>query len=130
LLSTPEPKDPQDAEVAKMMIQEPERFAAKAHEWAVQYAGATYSHVYNAHSAQASLKEQQKPSKEQEDVEFLAACHGYAPAMVRRFVSMGFPVQRVVSALEYVGIDENDGVDYELEEAFLGDITATLLGEP
>jgi ubiquitin-conjugating enzyme (huntingtin interacting protein 2) len=43
---------------------------------------------------------------------------------------MGFEVQRVVSAFEYVGIDRNDGTDYELEEAYMGDITARLFGEP
>lgn len=43
---------------------------------------------------------------------------------------MGFDVDRVVAAFEYVGIDQNDGEDYELEEAYMGDITARLLGEP
>ncbi|KAI2643745.1 ubiquitin-conjugating enzyme/RWD-like protein [Xylaria nigripes] len=40
LFESPEPKDPQDAEVAKMMINDPEGFNKKAHEWAVIYAGA------------------------------------------------------------------------------------------
>jgi ubiquitin-conjugating enzyme (huntingtin interacting protein 2) len=40
LLEAPNPKDPQDYEVAKMMMEEPEKFALKAQEWAVQYAGA------------------------------------------------------------------------------------------
>lgn len=43
---------------------------------------------------------------------------------------MGFDVARVVDAFNQVGIDRNDGHDYELEEAYMGDITATLLGEP
>lgn len=43
---------------------------------------------------------------------------------------MGFDVPRVVSAFKYVGIDPMDGDDYELEEAYMGDITARLLGEP
>lgn len=30
----------------------------------------------------------------------------------------------------FVGIDKNDGIDYILEEAYMGDITARLLGEP
>lgn len=41
LLSSPEPKDPQDAEVARMLITNPEEFAHVAREWAVQYAGAS-----------------------------------------------------------------------------------------
>lgn len=42
---------------------------------------------------------------------------------------MGFDVESVVASFEYVGIDRNDGQDYELEEAYMGDITARLFGE-
>jgi ubiquitin-conjugating enzyme (huntingtin interacting protein 2) len=40
LLSTPEPKDPQDAEVANMLLKTPKEFERVAREWAVIYAGA------------------------------------------------------------------------------------------
>lgn len=40
LLSTPEPKDPQDAEVANMLLRKPKEFERVAREWAVIYAGA------------------------------------------------------------------------------------------
>jgi ubiquitin-conjugating enzyme (huntingtin interacting protein 2) len=40
LLSTPEPKDPQDAEVAKMLMNDPEKFQQKARDWAIMHAGA------------------------------------------------------------------------------------------
>lgn len=40
LLEFPNPKDPQDAEVAKMMLERPEDFTVKAHEWAVVHASA------------------------------------------------------------------------------------------
>ena len=40
LLSTPEPKDPQDAEVAGMLLRDPEQFKWTAREWAVRHAGA------------------------------------------------------------------------------------------
>ena len=49
--------------------------------------------------------------------------------MVDRFVNMGFDVEKVVDAFMFVGIDRNGGADYELEEAYMGDITARLLGE-
>lgn len=42
---------------------------------------------------------------------------------------MGFQLNAVVEAFLYVGIDRNGGEDYELEEAYMGDITARLLGE-
>lgn len=40
LLEVPNPKDPQDAEVACMLMQQPEQFARVAQEWAIKYAGA------------------------------------------------------------------------------------------
>ena len=50
LLESPNPKDPQDAEVAKMLMEQPNEFACKAHDWAVKYAGAprqdTLTHNY------------------------------------------------------------------------------------
>lgn len=54
---------------------------------------------------------------------------GYNKDLVDRFVNMGFDVDAVVEAFIYVGIDRNGGEDYELEEAYMGDITARLLGE-
>ena len=56
--------------------------------------------------------------------------NGYNESMINRFVLMGFDLDRVVAAFDYVGIDTNDGEDYPLEEAYIGDITARLLGEP
>jgi hypothetical protein len=55
---------------------------------------------------------------------------GYNKDLIDRFVNMGFDVDRVVDAFNFVNIDRNDGLDYELEEAYMGDITARLLGEP
>jgi hypothetical protein len=40
LLEAPNPKDPQDAEVAKMMMEDHEFFSCVAHDWAVKHAGA------------------------------------------------------------------------------------------
>ena len=50
--------------------------------------------------------------------------------MIDNFVNMGFDLDRVVEAFDYVGIDRNGGEEYTLEEAYAGDITARLLGEP
>ena len=43
---------------------------------------------------------------------------------------MGFDVEKVIQAFEFVGIERNGGADYELEEEYMGDITARLFGEP
>lgn len=40
LLNSPEPKDPQDAEVASMLMNYPEKFQRKAREWAINHANA------------------------------------------------------------------------------------------
>ena len=50
--------------------------------------------------------------------------------MIDGFVEMGFDVPTVVSAFEYVGLDTNGGEFYELEDGYIGDITARLLNEP
>lgn len=55
---------------------------------------------------------------------------GYNKDLIDRFVAMGFDLDRVVDAFNFVNIDRNNGEDYELEEAYMGDITARLLGEP
>lgn len=55
--------------------------------------------------------------------------HGYNKDLIDRFVAMGFGLEDVVEAFEYVGIDKMDGQDYELEDAYMGDITARLFGE-
>lgn len=59
-----------------------------------------------------------------------ARYQGYNKDLIDRFVAMGFDLDRVVDAFIFVSIDRNNGDDYELEEAYMGDITARLLGEP
>ncbi|KAK4446821.1 ubiquitin-conjugating enzyme/RWD-like protein [Podospora aff. communis PSN243] len=121
LLESPNPKDPQDAEVAKMLTETPDDFARKAHEWAVKYAGApkTENFRHNYTAVKPAEKKKDDPKRYQ----------GWNKDLVDRFVNMGFDVDAVVEAFNFVGIDRNNGEDYELEEAYMGDITARLLGE-
>ncbi|KAK1835338.1 ubiquitin-conjugating enzyme/RWD-like protein [Podospora conica] len=121
LLETPNPRDPQDAEVAKMMIDNPAAFAQRAHEWAVKYAGAPPREL-----VLDNIISQAKTTEKKDDPKRYM---GYSKALVDRFVNMGFEVDSVVEAFLYVGIDRNGGEDYVLEEAYMGDITARLLGE-
>ncbi|KAK1674936.1 ubiquitin-conjugating enzyme [Colletotrichum godetiae] len=120
LLEFPNPKDPQDAEVAKMMLENPEGFAKKAHEWAVKYAGAPSKEFDTTKYKQVASEAKEN------DVNRYA---GYNKDLIDRFVGMGFELDAVVEAFTFIGIDRNGGMDYELEEAYLGDITAHLLGE-
>ena len=150
LLSTPEPKDPQDAEVAGMLMRNPKEFERVASEWAVKYAGAPKRERGEGSGGATSetSKQRQQKSKEEEEADRIARCEcsmlslfkprlmfansygGYNEGMINRFVMMGFDLDRVVAAFDFVGIDPNDGEDYTLEEAYIGDITARLLGEP
>ncbi|TQV95549.1 ubiquitin-conjugating enzyme E2-24 kDa [Cordyceps javanica] len=120
LLEFPNSKDPQDAEVAKMMNEHPEQFAIVAHEWAVKYASAPRRQIDTSQFAQAAA------TAPKDDA---ARYNGYNKNMVDKFTSMGFDVEAVVEAFRFVGIDRNNGCYYELEEAYMGDITAKLLGE-
>ncbi|KAK1621639.1 ubiquitin-conjugating enzyme [Colletotrichum phormii] len=120
LLEFPNPKDPQDAEVAKMMLENPEGFAKKANEWAVKYAGAPSKEFDTTKYKQVASE------AKEDDVNRYA---GYNKDLIDRFVGMGFELDAVVEAFTFIGIDRNGGMDYELEEAYLGDITAHLLGE-
>ncbi|KAF2012703.1 hypothetical protein BU24DRAFT_425336 [Aaosphaeria arxii CBS 175.79] len=131
LLSTPEPKDPQDAEVAGMMIRNPAEFEHVARDWSVKYAGAPKKEVAEGSGGATaeSIKRKAQQAKDNEEKVKLAAYHGYNKDLIDRFVAMGFDVESVVSAFEYVGIDKMNGDDYELEEAYMGDITARLFGE-
>ncbi|KAK3677470.1 Ubiquitin-conjugating enzyme E2 1 [Vermiconidia calcicola] len=147
LLSSPEPKDPQDAEVASMLITRPEEFKHVAREWAQRYAGApkpppgsnktgaSSSGDVSGSSMSAATKQQQqrkaedKEAKRREEQRKREAYRGYNRNMIERFVGMGFQVEQVVSAFEYVGVDKADGEEYELDEEFIGDVTARLFGE-
>jgi len=132
LLSTPEPKDPQDAEVAQMLIKNPKEFDRVAREWAVRYAGAPKRNIGESSggATASSIEAAEKESEQREEEANMAVYEGYNKDLIDRFVNMGFDVDRVVSAFKFVGIDRMGGEDYELEEAYMGDITARLLGEP
>ncbi|CBY01210.1 Ubiquitin-conjugating enzyme E2 1 [Plenodomus lingam] len=131
LLSTPEPKDPQDAEVAGMLIRNPAEFEHKARDWAVKYAGAPKKEIAEGSGGATaeSIRKKAQVSKQNEEKVKMAAYKGYNKDLVDRFVAMGFDVEAVVESFEYVGIDKMGGEDYELEEAYMGDITARLFGE-
>lgn len=132
LLSTPEPKDPQDAEVAKMLLRQPREFERVARQWAVVYAGAPSNQTGEGSggATDESLRRQEFKDRKEQEQEDLSKYDGYNKDLIDRFCSMGFDVDRVVAAFKYVGIDRMGGQDYELEEAYMGDITAHLLGEP
>lgn len=132
LLSSPEPKDPQDAVVARELIKNPDQFARTAKEWAVRYAGAPKSLIGEGSggATEKSIEEAEREEKAREEKANLAVYDGYNRELIDQFATMGFEIPRVVEAFQFVGIDRNGGQFYELEEAYIGDITARLFGEP
>ena len=118
--------------MAQMLIKNPKEFERVAREWAVRYAGAPKKNIGESSGGATaqSIEAAEKESELREEEASLAVYEGYNKDLIDRFVNMGFDVDRVVSAFKYVGIDRMGGEDYELEEAYMGDITARLLGEP
>ena len=139
-----------------MLITNPKEFEHVAREWAIKYAGAPQgapgSEGTGAEGSGGVTEETLKSKEDQRRHKAEAAkiaqyaalhhpdhkidcantCsryHGYNKSLVDRFSAMGFDVPTVVAAFEFTGIDKNDGEDYELEEEYMGDITARLFGE-
>lgn len=139
-----------------MLLRRPKEFERVAQEWAVIYAGAPRKHAGEGSggATDESLRQQELRIKEEQEKEDLSKyvfassrmpCFsavsgellltvfirydGYNKDLIDRFCSMGFDVDRVVAAFKFYGIDRMGGEDYELDEGYLGDITAHLLGE-
>lgn len=91
LLDAPEPTDPQDAQVANMMINNPTEYRRIAREWAIRYANAPRDL-----SASASTPAQPAPP-----VDDYA---GYRKDDVDNFVGMGFKKSQVVAAMVASGV--------------------------
>ena len=74
LLSTPEPNDPQDAEVAKMLKERPKEFDRVAAEWAHKYAGAPKKDrgESSGGATEESMRKRIRKSKEDEEAERIA----------------------------------------------------------
>jgi ubiquitin-conjugating enzyme (huntingtin interacting protein 2) len=83
LLSTPEPKDPQDHEVASMLIRNPSEFEHVAREWAVKYAGAPKKEVAEG-SGGATAESLRKKSQDAKANEAKVALAAYVILLLDR----------------------------------------------
>ncbi|KAL6879878.1 ubiquitin-conjugating enzyme [Trichoderma longibrachiatum] len=119
LLENPNPTDPQDGEVASMLLNQPERFVEMAHEWAVRHAGAPRQ----ANLDTSRYRSLANPTDGPVDA---SRYHGYRPELVEQFTSMGFSLDSVVEALEYCRVDH---LLTSLPPARMSDVTTRLLGE-
>ncbi|KAI0398090.1 putative ubiquitin carrier protein [Xylariaceae sp. FL0594] len=119
LLESPEPKDPQDAEVAKMLLNDPEAFNRKARQWAIMYANAPQNGSFQSVRPRSGINPQALANDE-------SRYQGYNKAVVNPFLDMGFDIDRIVEALQYVGIG-TDAV--RLGPDIVADITSHILGD-
>jgi len=94
LLCSPEPSDPQDAEVAKHYLTSRDSFNETARYWAEIYAGAPPSEKANAISAATSDKGKVKAVATPEVDEIAAA--GLDKRHVEQFEALGFERRKVV----------------------------------
>ncbi|KAF8319743.1 hypothetical protein DL93DRAFT_2074729 [Clavulina sp. PMI_390] len=94
LLCSPEPSDPQDAEVAKHYMSSRESFEQTARYWAQIYAGAPKKEGA-AEAAAESAKDSANAPKRDE-----IAIAGLQPQHVEQFVTLGFPQAKVIDVLK------------------------------
>lgn len=85
LLEAPNPKDPQDAEVAKMMMDDHEYFESVAHDWAVKYAGAPRSRP-SADQVQRKTKEKKEDDIQKYVVPLLATYYCWCYCWCRLYL--------------------------------------------
>jgi ubiquitin-conjugating enzyme (huntingtin interacting protein 2) len=97
LLCSPEPSDPQDAEVAKHYMTSRESFNETARYWAEIYAGAPPSEKSSATTSSASDKGKVKAVPTPEVDEIAAA--GLNKQHVEQFEALGFDRRKVVRLL-------------------------------
>src|ERR1700710_207290 len=69
LLSSPEPKDPQDAQVAHQLMHKPSEFKFKAREWAIMHADAPSKDTGEGSGGvdEAVLKEKRRAAAKQKE---------------------------------------------------------------
>ncbi|RVD90347.1 uncharacterized protein DFL_001319 [Arthrobotrys flagrans] len=112
LLATPEPKDPQDAEVAGMLLRNPKQFEEIARQWAVQYAGAPAKASSGSSSNAVDARrerEAEERRKAQQELLRQQQLEGYASHLFTDFEAMGFDIPRVVRILKGMGIPKTIG---------------------
>ncbi|KAF5630226.1 ubiquitin-conjugating enzyme [Fusarium tjaetaba] len=102
LLQQPDSNFPVNEEANSLFLRNNPVFRERAQEWAVKYAGA--------------------PAAETDSARY----GGYNRNLIEPFIEMGYSKDAVLEAFQYVGIDRNNGKDYTLEEAYLGDVMLRL----
>jgi len=132
-----------------MLINDPEAFNRKARQWAIMYANAPQNGSFQSVTPRSTINPQALIDDDSKydaltpdvllvmsstvfsDIVILTRVfpcryQGYNKDLVNQFVDMGFDIDRVVEALQFVGIDTDT---VRLGPEYIGDITARILGE-
>lgn len=104
LLQSPEPTDPQDAQVAKLYLTDPKKFAETAASWTKIYApNESYKPTGKEdYTDFTKLAESQKHVNEDTDE---CAKYGIDRNAVQIFEDMGFPRDKIILSLRKLGLD-------------------------
>lgn len=117
LLEAPEPKDPQDAEVGRQMLEHPDQWARIAQEWSIKYAGAPQQEL--------DFSKYTSTPKELEANRY----DGYNQEVVDRFTDLGFQVEDIVRVFKEIKLPTRGGAYFPQTEEFMDIVTTKLLGE-
>lgn len=101
MLSSPEPDNPQDAEVARHLLTDRKGFEITARDWTARFARAAGGHAGGDNAQTAGLEE----------------------AHIDRFTAMGFERQQVIAVLgrfNYRGESAQDARDDRIVQALIG----------
>jgi ubiquitin-conjugating enzyme (huntingtin interacting protein 2) len=114
LLQSPEPTDPQDAQVAKIYLTDPKKFAETAANWTKIYApNENYKPTGKEdYSDFTKFAESQKHSSEDIDE---CEKYGIDKNTVKIFEDMGFPKDKIIQALRKLNL-KNVRVDDDLTQ--------------
>ncbi|KAI5286535.1 hypothetical protein KEM54_006696 [Ascosphaera aggregata] len=126
LLSTPEPRDPQDAEVAKMLLESPERYERVARSWTAKYAGGPAVDEIEEDTSSPSSSRHAYGERDNGRSDVRRTYQGFDPNLLHQFCSMGFDILQVARAFTDEGIPRDART---LSDVQSNNITARLLGE-
>ncbi|GME78003.1 unnamed protein product [[Candida] boidinii] len=127
LLQCPEPTDPQDAQVAKVFMDDPKKFADTAALW-------TKIHAYNNNSSDNNTNTANKSSSpsnsnsygfiktSQPVVQDEAAKYGIEQSTVKIFEDMGFPRDKIILALRKLNLKKIRVDDINTQQSVLDEI--------
>ncbi|KAG7907116.1 hypothetical protein KL906_004302 [Ogataea polymorpha] len=117
LLQSPEPTDPQDAQVAKVYMSDPKKFAETAANWTKIYAP---NGNYKPEKGGSNYDEFVQQSKIQEQDE--CAKYGIDRATVQIFEDMGFPKDKIIAALRKLDLKKIRVDDVQTQQSVLDEI--------